>query len=164
MIRHLPLLLLTLTGGCIVYEDNSTWNGRPGDGDDDWNGGGGGGGGDDTDDTSEPDTDVERVGGLVFTPDHAEPGATLLVTVTTDGTWELDTVTNITFGRDIEVADAHVTPREIVLLVHVDDGAEPGLVDIWVECEGTQLLDVQFTIDEINDTEEPPEDTGTACD
>ena len=134
--RYALLLSLSVTQACIIYEERatfvdtgsaSTWE-PPAD-----------------PVAPEPPATVD----LRFAPDRGAAGATLLTTLTSSGRdVDLSDVQAVTFERDVVVADQIVRDDEVVLVLTVAEGAEPGPVDAFVTRAGGEiaLIAAPFTV------------------
>lgn len=155
-------LLALLAQGCIIYEERYHHDKRDDCGDgcviDDPTFG------DDTtdpvDDPTEPTDDGPTVtADLFLTVDAGLPGETLLSTLeaTTDD-FDLSQIVSVEFERDVQVLDMIPRADEVVLLLSIDEAAEPGLVDCFVQTAADEayLLDAPFTVLD-------PADAPTSC-
>ncbi len=146
----LPLLLAP--SGCIIYENNGDQDLNPGDW---WNDG--------STDTSNPgdtsDTaEVPTPSGLVATPDHAEAGQTLLITLTSTVELDLSLVVDVSFTADVTIHQFTAEADQVLIVATIDPNATTGTSTIDVELADGQVLtvDLPFTVTPPG----APEDTG----
>ena len=131
------LVGLILAQGCILYEDRAL---HPPHECTDWCG----------TDTGVEDTGEVRSAELQLTVSEGRPGDDVLTTLVNVGpqSRDLSSIDAVTFSRDVEVLDLIPRSDEVVLLLHVADGAEPGAVDVSVSNGGPNswVLAQPFTV------------------
>ncbi|MCB9687595.1 MAG: hypothetical protein H6738_16740 [Alphaproteobacteria bacterium] len=143
---HLLVAAGLLAQGCIIYEEHwvtescedcgTTWT---------WT------------DTETTDTTTETTdpgptltSELELTVSSGLPGESLLSSLISVGAFDLSSVQEVGFGRDVSVLDVLERDDELVLLLNVASDAVPGDVQVFVTTTDGQgwLLEQPFTIED----------------
>ena len=158
MTRTIALLLplLLAPSGCIIYENNSEHDLDASDWWSDDDSGNLANPGDSSDTSEEP-----ALSGLIVTPDHAEAGETLLITITSTTELDLSVVVDASFSANVTVHELLVDNDQVQIIATVEADAAQGPASIDVELANGQILtvDVPFIVD----APAAPEDTDS-CD
>lgn len=147
MTRHAAPLALAavLAQGCIIYEEHwvtepcedcsTTWTWTDTETTDTTT----------TTETTDPGPTVTS--DLELTVTEGAPGDSLLSSLVATGPFDLASITEIGFERDVQVLDTLVRDDEVVLLLAIADDAEPGPIDVFVvTADEGFVLDQPFTI------------------
>jgi hypothetical protein len=150
-VRNWLIAGLALLNGCVIYaidgsdrdpwddRDTADWSDSDADADAD----------SDSDTDADTDTSPPVAEGVSMTPDHAEAGDSVLLSVTSTGPIALSNIANVTFSSSVTVYAVVTREDQLQLVVDVDAAATPGPVEVRIQTyDGQDLpLELPFTVE-----------------